>query len=62
MILTRNQQESMFKQLNDGGSRSGGNMDKLIETIKAQPIVVSIDGREVFRAVRDQLGQGMKLA
>lgn len=62
MILNKNQQQEMFRQLNGGGSNSNSRMDDLIASIKSQPIVVSIDGREIVRAVRDQLGQGMRLA
>lgn len=62
MILNKNQQQEMFKQLNGGGSGGNSKMDEMIAAIKSQPIVVSIDGREIVRAVRDQLGQGMRLA
>ena len=48
MILNADQQKNLMNMLTNG--QTGGD------------IVVQIDGREVFRAVRDQLKQGMRFA
>jgi hypothetical protein len=48
LVLNANQQKQLFDQINGGGSSA--------------PIIIQIDGREVFRAVRDQLNNGMKFA
>lgn len=49
MMLNATQQKTLFDAI-AGGSLGGS------------PIIVQIDGREVFRAVRNQLDQGMRLA
>lgn len=47
MVLNADQQKNLMNMLNNGST--GGD------------IVVQVDGREIFRAVRNQLNQGMKL-
>jgi hypothetical protein len=49
MVLNQDQQANLFEMIKNGSSGS-------------QPIVVQIDGVEVFRAVRNQLNSGMKFA
>jgi hypothetical protein len=49
MILNANQQKNLLDMINGGGMGGGDT-------------VIHIDGKEVFRAVRNQLKSGMKLA
>lgn len=48
VVLNAVQQKNLMDMLNNGGQNGD--------------IIVQIDGREIFRAVRNQLNQGMKLA
>lgn len=48
MVLNAQQQKSLFDMINSGGSGGGD-------------IVIQVDGREIFRAVRNQMEQGMRL-
>jgi hypothetical protein len=60
MILNRQQQSTLFKVANGGGSDSG-KLDQaiaLLSSIVQQPLVVNIDGREVFNVTRGQLASG----
>jgi hypothetical protein len=50
MILNAQQQKVVFDGINSGSLGSN------------QPIIIQIDGKEIFRAVRNQLNQGMKFA
>lgn len=62
MILNRQQQTSLFNQINSGSS--GGNseqLERLIEALNNQAIVLTLDGREIARSVRSQVQQGFKL-
>jgi hypothetical protein len=59
MILNRQQQGEMFRQLNgSGGSSSGVDMTAIIEAIRNMPIVVEANGREIARLIRDERANG----
>lgn len=49
LVLNADQQRNLLSQLNNGGG-SGA------------PIIIQIDGREIMRAIRNQLNSGYKLA
>lgn len=56
-VLNKKQQNEFMKIAN--GNASGGSeliekIDTLIDIIQSQPVMVQIDGREVFRAVREE--------
>jgi hypothetical protein len=56
-ILTREQQSNLFNQLNGRNT-----IENEVEASQNMPIIVQIDGREIARAVREQVRQGFRLA
>jgi hypothetical protein len=59
MILTREQQKTLFEDINQrrvgGGSQD---MSQIMEAIRSMPIVVHASGREIARLVRDERSSG----
>lgn len=64
MILNRQQQTSLFGQINNGGQGSGNSdqIERLISAINNQAINVSVDGRAIATAVRKEVQGGFKIA
>lgn len=65
MILNRQQQSNLFKMANgDGAGSSSYLSDKvdalitMVSNVLSQPMVVNIDGRELFNVTREQLASG----
>lgn len=62
MILTREQQATLFEMANGRGGAGGDGvaamLAELMERIESRPIVVQVSGREIARVVRDERAGG----
>ncbi len=64
MILNRQQQSTLFNVANGAGSGGSGIINSLVEEVRAlkglmnQPLIVNIEGREIFNVTRNQLASG----
>ena len=60
MILNRQQQVEMFKQLNGQGSGGGTmqNIREVVSEMRSIPIIVQANGREIARLIRDEKASG----
>lgn len=64
-VLTQSQQQRFMDIANGVGSAEGGNMEEIIErvieAIESRPTIISIDGREIARSVKEQKEMGFVL-
>jgi hypothetical protein len=63
MILNRRQQSQLFDMVNNGGvaasvSGLGSSIGQVVKDIMSQPIIVNVDGKQLFNITRDQLASG----
>lgn len=58
MILNRQQQGEMFRQLRSGGADNEDVADKIVGAISNMRLVVEANGREIARLVRDEKANG----
>lgn len=62
MILNRRQQSQLFDMVNNGGNANlsglGSNLTQVVKDIMSQPIIVNVDGKQLFNITRDQLASG----
>jgi hypothetical protein len=63
MILNRRQQSQLFDMVNNGGvaasvSGLGSSIGQVVKDIMSQPIIVNVDGKQLFNITRDQLANG----
>lgn len=60
MMLNAQQQRRLFEIANNNTNTSNDTADA-INRLASQPIVLTVDGREIARATRDQIREGFKL-
>jgi uncharacterized protein YukE len=61
MILTREQQKTLFDDINNKRLGNGTGNAELLEAIRSMPIVVQANGREIARLVRNERENGFAI-
>jgi hypothetical protein len=62
MILNRQQQTELFKLANGSGESTGSDIKALIADLRNTPIILTINGREIAKVIREENRSGFNFA